>query len=86
MVVGGRPSAASSAAPRQRRSHANVDRVFRLEEIVEAHRSIEENRATGKVRSALDARARPGPPPITTHPGGCGGERTAAAGVRQAGR
>jgi NADPH:quinone reductase-like Zn-dependent oxidoreductase len=31
------------------RYHSNVDRVFALDDIVEAHRYMEANRATGKV-------------------------------------
>jgi NADPH:quinone reductase len=31
------------------RYHVNLDRVFRFEEIVEAHRYMEENKAKGKL-------------------------------------
>ncbi len=39
------------------RYHANLDRVFALDEIQEAHRYMEDNRATGKLVVALDGSA-----------------------------
>ena len=35
-------------------NHVNVDKVFRFDEIVEAHRYMEENRATGKLVIIVD--------------------------------
>jgi len=55
-------TAANSTAPLQRivravgegRLPLNLDRVFRFDQIVEAHRYMEENRATGKLVVVVD--------------------------------